>query len=99
MNRLVTSAAVLALTAALVPAAAAQAAGIPVYTCHTLGGDPATTRLVGDCEATPGAVLHGDFAGEAIGQIRISPLRIHCTGGGQADVPDHVVLRDCTQIG
>ncbi|GAA3617033.1 hypothetical protein GCM10022419_123010 [Nonomuraea rosea] len=99
MIRLVTSAAALALTAAAFTPSAAQAADPPVYTCETLHGDPATTVLTGGCAASPGAVTNGDFTGEVIGQTRQFPIRIRCTGGGRADVPDQVLMMDCVQIG
>ncbi|MEO3872431.1 hypothetical protein ABGB18_26760 [Nonomuraea sp. B12E4] len=97
MIRLVTTAA--ALTLALSGLSPAHAALVPVYSCDTVRGDPATTVLFGNCRASLGAVTNGPFGGTAIGEARQVPLRIRCVSGGEAAVPNEVLLRDCTQIG
>ncbi|MEU4573128.1 hypothetical protein [Nonomuraea sp. NPDC023979] len=85
--------------AALGTASPAQATDVPAYTCDNLRGDPATTVLYGSCEATPGAVTSGEFAGEVTGQTRQYAIRIRCTGGGRAALPGEVLMQDCTRVG
>ncbi|MCG5216760.1 hypothetical protein [Streptosporangium sp. KLBMP 9127] len=96
MRRIALTTVVLACAALL--AAPAQAAAPPTYTCDLLGGDPATTRISGNCTASPGAVTNGGFRGESILASRVQPLRIRCTQGGHASVPTAVVGYDCTLL-
>jgi hypothetical protein len=81
----------------LIPAAAADAADTPTYTCQALGEDGhGMVTGVQNCQATSGATTTGSFSGTAIMHSRQYGFSFTCTSGGEANVPDTVTADGCT---